>query len=188
MKRKLISVILGGLILFTWNAVSWMALPFHANSLKSIPDAALDTQELQSYMPEDGVYHYPGLAGEANNKSLAEIEDQLKKGPRISLMVYKTGATKLFDPNTFLLNLFFNLLSVGILLLIIDRLAEKSFRNIFTSLLLIGLLIGLMSDFPQMNWYMFPVSYTLINVFDHIMALGFLALLFSFYTFKTNST
>ena len=187
MKRKLISVILGGLILFIWNAVSWMVFPFHGNSLKNIPENALNMQALQANMPTDGVYHYPGLAGEGSNKSLAEIETQLAEGPRISLMVYKAGASELFELHTFLLNLICNLLSVAILLLLIDRLAEKSFIKIFTSLLLIGLLIGLMSDFPQMNWYKFPLSYTLIQVFDHIIGLGLLAFLFTLYSFKSKS-
>ena len=124
------------------------------------------------------------MPGEVNNKSLQEIEKQLARGPRITLMVYKSGSSELFNPNTFLINLFFNLLSVAILILLTDRLANKSFRNILSSLLLIALLIGLMSDFPQMNWYMFPLSYTLVNVFDHIIALGLLSLLFSYYTFK----
>ncbi|MEL6252066.1 MAG: hypothetical protein AAFR87_08655, partial [Bacteroidota bacterium] len=116
--------------------------------------------------------------------SLTDIKEHLSKGPRITLMVYKSGSSELFDPTTFLTNLFFNLLSVAILILLTDRLTDKSFRNILSSLLLIGLLIGLMSDLPQMNWYMFPLSYTLVNVFDHIISLGLLSLLFSYYTFK----
>ncbi|MEM8887213.1 MAG: DUF1761 family protein [Bacteroidota bacterium] len=188
MKRKLISVFLGGLILFIWNAISWMALPFHGDSLKNIPDSALNAQILQEQLPRDGVYHFPGMPGGVNKRSLQEIEEHLATGPRITLMVYKSGSSELFNPNTFLLNLIFNLLSVAILLLLLDRLADKSFKNTLTSLLLIGLLIGLMSYLPQMNWYMFPFSYTLINVFDHIIALGLLSLLFSFYTFKEKTS
>jgi len=188
MKRKLISVFLGGLMLFMWNAISWMALPFHGDSLQNIPDSAINSKVLQEQLPADGVYHFPGMPGGVNNKSLSEIEEQLASGPRITLMVYKSGSSELFNPNTFLINLIFNLISVAILIMLLNRLAEKSFKNILTSLLMIGLLIGLMSDLPQMNWYMFPLSYTLVNVFDHIIALGLLSLLFSYYTFKKQTS
>ncbi|WP_347924322.1 hypothetical protein [Pontimicrobium sp. SW4] len=40
-KKVLVSVILGTLLLFLWNVISWMALPFHTKTLKTIPESVI---------------------------------------------------------------------------------------------------------------------------------------------------
>ena len=186
MKKRTLSIILGTLILFIWNAISWMVLPFHSNTLKNIPESALDARLLQEQLVEDGVYHYPGLPESPDQMS--SIVDKLKEGPRITLMVYKQGSTELFDPKSFGLNLLFNILSVVILLSVVNKLNDKSLGKIIATTLSIGLIIAFMSDFPQMNWYMFPLEYTLTNVFDYLVSFGLIGLLFGFYTYRKGTS
>ncbi len=188
MRRNLTSILVGTLILFVWNALSWMVLPFHGNSLKSIPESAINGARLQENMPEDGVYHFPGFGQDMGATEMQRLEKRLSKGPRITLMVYKAGPTRLFDPATFLTNFLFNLIAVTGLFIITSRLAKKSFSHILTTLLLLALAVSFMSDFPQMNWYLFPLSYTMTNVLDHIISMGLLGLFFYAYSFKSRST
>jgi hypothetical protein len=185
MARKVITIIAGAFILFGWNAISWMALPFHGNTLQSIPESAFDSELLEDNLPKDGVYHYPGLPKENTPSEFKALEKKLKEGPRITLMVFKKGSTEFFDPKSFALNFVFNLLTVLILLTVVQQLTNKSLRKILLTLLSIGLIVALTSDLPQMNWYMFPLEYTLVNVFDHLISFLLLGLLFGFYTFKT---
>lgn len=185
MKRITISILIGTLILFIWNAISWMVLPFHSNTLINIPETAFDKKLLQESLPDDGVYHYPGIPEDSSVEGMTELENKLKEGPRITLMVYKKGETGFFNPKSFALNLLFNLLTVSILLTIVRQFQDKSIKNVLKNSILIGIMIGLVSDLPQMNWYMFPAKYTLTYVFDHITSFLFLGLLFGLYTFKT---
>lgn len=184
MRRRIITILLGTLIIFVWNAVSWTVLPFHSNSLNNIPKSAIDADKLQKVLPSDGVYHYPGLPDGNEVKDLADLEKKLNTGPRITLMVFKKGATNLFDPKTLGLNLLFNFLTVVITFFIVYNNKNKTLKNIVVTTSLIGLTIGLVSDLPQMNWYLFPLEYTLVNVFDHIIALVLIGFLFGLYTFK----
>lgn len=55
MKQKIVSLVAGTLILFVWNALSWMVLPFHSNTLNSIPDIAINTELLKEHLTKDGV-------------------------------------------------------------------------------------------------------------------------------------
>jgi len=183
MKRKILTIILGTLIIFIWNAISWTLLPFHSDSLKNIPNSAFSAINFQENLPADGVYHYPGLPDGKEIKDFEEIENRLKKGPRITLMVVKKGATELIDPKTFGLNLIFNILAVLATYLIVSLIGNKNFKRVFLATVLVGITVALVSDLPQMNWYMFPLDYTLINVFDHIVAFSLLGLLFARYTF-----
>ena len=183
-KRKTVTIMIGALILFIWNALSWMVLPFHSNTLKSIPENAFDTAMLQENLIEDGVYHYPGIPNDNSDESFKEMEHKLKAGPRITLMVYKKGETEFFNPKTLILNLVFNLLTVVVLLSIVSQFKNKAINNVIWKTRLIGLLIGLDSDLPQMNWYMFPVKYTFVNIMDHLVSFLLLGLLFGLFTFK----
>lgn len=183
MKRIILSITIGTVVLFIWNAISWMALPFHSNTLNNLPDAAFDTELLQENLPKDGVYHYPGIPNDNSTESFKELEMKLKEGPRITLMVVKKGASNLFEPKTFGINLIFNILTVIVTYLILTFIDHKSFKRVFLATMLIGLTVALVSDLPQMNWYMFPLEYTLTNVFDHLISFSLLGILFGRYTF-----
>ncbi len=46
----------GGLIVFAWSAVSWMALPFHDKTISSFGDPAALVNILEAGAPKSGVY------------------------------------------------------------------------------------------------------------------------------------
>ena len=184
MKKTLITLIIGTLLLFIWNVISWMALPFHSKSLITLPDAAFKTQQLQDLLLEDGIYHYPGLPESNTPEGLRVIEEKLKKGPRISFMSYKKGSTKFFEPSTYLKNIFLNFMTMLLVWYMVRKQANHRLSSIITTTLCMGLLIGFASDFPQMNWFKFPWNYTLPNILDHLVGFSLLGLLLSLYTFK----
>ncbi|MEM9544655.1 MAG: hypothetical protein AAGA77_01710 [Bacteroidota bacterium] len=183
-KKGIITIILGTLILFIWGIISWMVLPFHGNSLNSIPEGAMDTQELKKLMPESGVYHLPGMPADNSEAAMKKVEDQLAEGPRITLMVYKNEPTQLFDPKDFITSLLLNLLTALFTFLLISKLGYKDLKSIMMACLLIALLMAVVADLSVMNWFMFPFDFTFANIIDRIVSFGLLGLLFAFYTFK----
>jgi len=183
-KKVIIATIVGALILFVWNAVSWMVLPFHGNALMTVPEQALVPGTLQQNMPEDGVYHYPGLPETNTPEVRNAIQEKLKTGPRITLMVYKHGGTSIFSPGAFLTSLLFNLVTVLLLLLIITRIQNRDAKNIIFMTVTIGILISFARDFPQMVWYLFPLRFTIIEVFDTIFSFFLLGLFLGYYLLK----
>jgi len=88
MKRKFIAILVGTLVLFIWNAISWMILPFHSSLLKNIPENAIIIENIRKNMPEPGVYHYPGLPENDTKQEWQKVIEKSKKGPVISLLVY----------------------------------------------------------------------------------------------------
>lgn len=185
--RIFFSVIFGTVILFAWNAVSWMFLPFHTNSLTNLPSAVIDTANMQQIMPYDGVFHYPGLPEDESPQSWQELEAKVQTGPRITLMVYKAGGTTLFDPKNFIISGILNLLTVILVLIVLSKLQDKSFSSVWSTCVIIGAIIGLVSDFAQMNWFLFPLDYTVANVFDHLVAFTLLGSFLGVFTFKIKS-
>lgn len=187
MKKKSITLLLGTFILFIWNALSWMVLPFHSNALNSIPESAFEQETFKTELPKDGVYHYPAFPSNNSPESFANYEEKLEIGPRITFMVYKNGATGVFEVSTFIINFIFNFLTVALLLFLLSNQTSKSLVKILITTLALGLLVSFTSDLPQMNWFMFPISYTLPNIFDYLISFALVGLLFARYTFKTKT-
>lgn len=176
-KRTILTFFIGTLILFIWNALSWMALPFHSGTFKNIPEQAINMDHLKTEMPESGVYHYPGLPEDQSAESVREVESKLAKGPRVTLMVYKNGPTKFFDPATYGFSLLINFLTVLFAYFVVSKIAVEN-KRILRVMLLIGVISGLISDISLMNWYLFPLDYTLVSLMDKIIAFTLLGLLF----------
>ncbi len=183
-KKIILSIVFGTVILFMWNAVSWMALPFHSNTLNNIPENAINTELLKNTLTEDGVYHFPGLPADNSAESLKAFENKFETGPRIPLMVFISGSTELFNPMQFLGSFLINLLTVFLTIYLIIKLKSKTLTSILSACIVIGLIVGVVSDFGQMNWFMFPLEYTLVNLFDRIISFALLGLLFGLFTFK----
>lgn len=165
------------MLLFAWNAFSWMVLPFHGNSLQTLPEEALLPSHHSALALSEGIYHYPG-------PDTPNLEKKLARGPRIPFMVYIPGATTLFDPAVFLLNLCFNLATAGILLWVLQRQKDHSFFQVLVTCGAIGSIIALMSDLPLMNWYQLPLGYTLVHVADHLVGMLLCGLLLYRLCFK----
>jgi hypothetical protein len=169
MKRKTIAIVLATLALFAWNAISWMGLPFHGQSLQPLPDAVVEFTKLSSVRLEDGVYHYPGFPEDNSPESLQKLEQKLATGPRIPLMVYKSGPSQLFNPTDFLQSLLINLFTVGALYLLLAQVKPQDLRATLLACLLAAMLTGFASDLALMNWYKLSLEFVIPNMADHII-------------------
>lgn len=184
MKQKIISLIAGTLILFVWNALSWMVLPFHSNTLNLIPAIAINTELLKEHLTKDGVYHYPGFPKDNTPQALKEMENRIETGPRITLMVFKSGKTELFSTVSFLGSIAINFITVLLLYSLIHLSRVQTTKTILLMMLFVALLIGFASDLAQMNWYLFPLDYTVLNMADHLIPFLLVGILFSKYSFR----
>ena len=186
-KKAIISIIAGTLILYFWGMASWMALPFHGSAFNTIPDGAIDMAELKNSMPESGIYHYPGMPADNSEASMKAIEEQLAEGPRITFMAYTNAPTKFMDPMNFIVGIGLNLLTVLLTFFILLKLAAKDKKSILLTCIAIGLILVVVAEMSMMNWFMYPLKYTIANMVDHVVSFGLLGLLFGYYTFKSEA-
>lgn len=168
--------LLGGIVMFVWGAVSWMALPWHESSLKNMPNDAAVIRAMQESKAESGVYHYPGFPvcdakGEVTEAEQEAWVEKCRQGPWISLMVYSEQGNEPFAPRQFIVGFLLNvataMLAAYLLSLAAPALRGYGQRVIFVTLL--GLFGALISTLPDWNWYMFPAEFVIPTVLDHIM-------------------
>lgn len=183
--NKIIAIIIATLALFFWNAASWMALPFHNQSLKTLPDQVLKFSEISTFKLEEGVYHYPGIPQDNSNESLKKIKEKLNDGPRIPIMVYRSGPTSLFDPMDFFVSFLSNLFVVVCVFLLMASQNTYTWTSVIINGILIGVIVSTAAEISKMNWFDLPWSFTLPYILDHLIGILIISVVYK--TLYSNS-
>lgn len=168
MKKVLISVICGTIILFVWNAISWMVLPLHSNSLQNLPQGAIDSNVLQN-ISQPGVFHSPGLPEQETPEAWQQLIEESKRGPVVSLMVVLPKGVDPLSPQKFLFSLLLNVFMVIVAIILIKLAQIESYAKRLTFFIMLSLLIATV-HLSQMIWFGFPMYYTFANVIDPVVS------------------
>ena len=176
MSRVLTAGLLGGVAIYIWGAVSWMALPWHNMAMHSLPSGSAVVQALQGQQLEHGVYMYPGMApdesaGAPTQATEESIAAAWRSGPLIPFMVYKPTGTDPMEATNFLRGLILAL-AAGVLLAWLLSLALPSLpgfgrRVVFVAA--IGIFSAVVGPLNMWNWMLFPLDYTAMGVADLVI-------------------
>src|SRR5712692_3296990 len=74
--------VLGGIILFAWGAVSWMALPWREGTILPFTNEAALTQAIAANAPRSGIYLLPSPHPQ-DKAADAAAKEQMMKGPMV---------------------------------------------------------------------------------------------------------
>ncbi len=177
MKRIIIAGLLAGLVVFIWSSISWMALPFHGKTLHTIPDEALNLEVMDEQMTVHGVYHYPGMGDKEAmkadpEKAMAELTEKHARGPRVAFMVFLPGGGPIMYPMTFITGLLIYVIAgwIAAYLLSVSTGKMKSFKQRVLFVTLLGVFATLFINFGELNWWFFPVDYTMLAAIDSIIS------------------
>src|ERR1041384_1396479 len=133
MKKHIIAAIIGTLILFGWQALSWMALPVHKHTLKYAPRQDEIIQSLSTTITEEGFYGVPGHdpSKEMSMKEMEAASNQMIGKPW-ALVLYNSSFQGMTGSNL-AGGIFMNLIAVVlvIILLVTCKAQEKSFATVF---------------------------------------------------------
>ncbi len=94
MKKQLIASLVGGLILFIWQFLSWAAIPIHKSAYGYTPNQDRIMEVLNQNLTEAGTYMLPGMPpGTPHEQAEKEMQGSLGK-PWASISYHKS-----FNPN-----------------------------------------------------------------------------------------
>ena len=168
MKKVVISIVCGAVILFVWNAISWMVIPLHSNSLQNLPQGAIDTNILQN-IPHPGVFHSPGLPEQDTPEAWQQLIEKSQRGPVVSLMVVLPKGVDPLSPQKFLSSLLLNIFMVVIAIALIKLAGIESYKKRLAFFIMLSLLIATV-HLSQMIWFGFPLYYTFANIIDPVVS------------------
>lgn len=175
--KVLAGALVGGIVMFAWFSLSWMALPWHQNSLMSFKDEKAVAQVISDNIAGDGVYVIPytnmGKEEQRTQKPFAFVS-AMADGLDIKTAMQ---ASMIKD---FLLCL--------VLAGLLSCLLSKKGPGCPMSLSLqIGLLAGLAASLPNHIWFHFPLSYALTGLADVVIAFMLAGFVLVKFVFKTKS-
>jgi len=151
MKKTIIATIIGGLILFIWQFLSWSFLNVHQAEFKYTDKQDAILACLSEHLNDEGQYMLPTLEPGYSAEESAAFMESITGKPWSQVHYHKSYGMNM--PMNLIRGLTINLVAVLLLVWLIMHYKEKTFLKIFLSALTVGA-IGYF-NFPYLNsiWF-----------------------------------
>jgi hypothetical protein len=164
--KILLTIILGGIVMFIWTSIAHMALPLGETGIREIPNEPAVLSAMQSNIGEQtGLYIFPGpgirknATREEKNEAMKHMREKMAANPSGILMYHAPGRPFEFGK---LLGIEFGteLLEVILIVFLLAQTRIVSFAGRIGFVLVAGILAAIATNVSYWNWYGFPGAYT----------------------------
>ena len=164
--KILLTIILGGIVMFIWTSIAHMALPLGETGIREIPNEPAVLSAMQSNIGEQtGLYIFPGpgigknATREEKNEAMKHMTEKMAANPSGILMYHAPGRPFEFGK---LLGIEFGseLLEVILIVFLLAQTRIVSFAGRIGFVLVAGILAAIATNVSYWNWYGFPGAYT----------------------------
>lgn len=168
MNKALVGALVGGLILFIWQFLSWTILPVHSSEM-----AYTDKQDeilvcLAASGIEDGTYFLPNLAPGYTSEEYKAYQENMEGNPW-ALIRYRTEAHTNM-PLNMIRALVVDVLAVFFLCYILTGIPDLSFQKAIISSVMVGLIGFFTISYLDSIWFESnAVSYLLDSLVQWIL-------------------
>jgi hypothetical protein len=169
MKKAIIGALIGGVLVFGWQAVSHMFLHHHDASLKQIPDQANVINTLSKIFKEDGQYLVPRSNPTALQEEMTKFNEGMKGKPWALITYHSSDETDMAMSAFRSFTTAF--LSVLIFIWLIDK-TNNTFLSVFTKSLGLAVLIFLFVWYNSNIWMQTPWEVLRAELIDLLVAWG----------------
>jgi len=90
MKRTIIAALVGGIIIFAWQFLSWPVLNLHKAANKYTPNQDAILAALNTNLPEEGGYMMPGLPESASTEDHEKLMKEADGKPWATIQYHKS--------------------------------------------------------------------------------------------------
>ena len=167
MKRYLVGSLVGAIILFLWQFLSWEVLPVHDNSMKYTPAQNQVMDALNTNIREDGTYMMPSAA---TKKEQQEMMKSMEGKPWATVIYHKSmkGDLTMMMVRAFLVY-FFLVIS---LIYILTRGGTPIPRRAFSGSVALGFATFLWGPYTGHIWFDLPWHMIWGDLIDALVAWG----------------
>ena len=172
MKKILVGAIVGGLLIFIWQFLSWTILDLHRPANQYTPKQNEIMTFLNSQFSEDGSYFLPTYPPDASNEVMQQHMKEAAGKPWAVIAYHKD--LKLGMGMNIFRGLLVDIILAGLLCWIISGFANPRFGNVFVASLLVGLIAFMNFPYTIHIWFeTFDLNASLI---DALVAWGLVGL------------
>jgi hypothetical protein len=170
MKKWLIGSLVGGILVFLWQFLSWTILPLHNGEAKYTP-AEKEILNSLSGLKEDGMYRLPTAPPGANSMDDHEKLAKEMDGKPWATVIYKTAyKNDMVMPmiRGFLVDVFL----VFLLIYILTRGGTPTAIRVLAGSVAVGLFTFLVGPYTMHNWFQTPNETYTGHLIDGFVAWG----------------
>jgi hypothetical protein len=170
MRKILLTGLLGGLALFVWGMISWMALPFHTQTLRPMPNEEAIAAVLAENITESGAYMLPGYSAGMSKEAETAWFERHRNGPLVPLMIFHPDGREPMSPMVFIWGLIVDILAVLLFAVAVSGVSktQRSFKQIMFMGSAFGVIICLVAPVTYMIWAYWPAGYALTLGLDYL--------------------
>lgn len=168
MTKWIVGSLVGAIIVFLWQAASWMFLGIHNDEAKYHPAQDSIVGYLSSTIKEDGCYMLPTSPPGSSMDAQDSMMKQMKGKPWASIVYHKSYDTNM--TSSMIWGFLVDLVLVLLLISILVRGGLPSFTGIFTGCIAVGLFSFLWEPYMGHVWFQLPWSMIKGHLIDAIAA------------------
>lgn len=168
MKKWVIGSLVGAIIVFVWQAASWMFLGIHAGEMKYTPAQDQVLATLASSNLEDGMYMLPNAKPGTSMEEHENMRKQMEGKPWAWVLYSNKMNIGMTGP--MIIGFVVDLILVVLLISILVRGGLPSFIGIFSGAISVGIFTFLWGPYMERNWYNVPWSAIIGHLYDAIIA------------------
>lgn len=170
MKKWLIGSLVGAILVFGWQFLSWTVLGIHNKEARYTPNQDSILQFLSTSLKEDGIYMLPTVAPGSSAKEGMELGKKMDGKPWATVMYKNAYDHDMTMPlvRGFLIDLFL----VFSLIYILTRGGTPTQMRIFAGSVALGLTTFLWGPYTMHNWFQTPEETLTGHLIDAIAAWG----------------
>lgn len=158
--------IFGGIILYIWMMISWMALPWHCPTFEKFANEEAVTAAIMANSSKSGIYLLPNFC--ADTKEMKNRSESLRKGPFVFSSIRRDGVN-MSSPRPYITAFIVYLIGAFIVTHLLSHTRNLSYWHGVWFVTLIGILVGLLSSAPNWNWWGFSFQFTLVQFLDWVI-------------------
>jgi hypothetical protein len=152
--------LIGGIVVFLWYTLSWTVLPMHKMLIHKFIDEKEVATSITRFAPNDGVYVLPSCGPkQESGENLPFIFVNIKRGCDGQKMI-----------KDIITGLIIQIVGAGLITYLVLQTKPMKYWNRVGFISLIGLVIGLLGASSNWNWWSFPASWALLEIFDILVA------------------
>lgn len=172
MKKIIIGAIVGGILIFIWQALSWTILDLHRPANRYTPKQEEVMTYLNSQFNEDGSYFMPTYPPGSSNEVMEQTMKAAEGKPWAVVTYHKEFKSEM--GMNMLRGLLVNILMVALFCWIISGFANPRFSNVFVAAILVGLISFI--QFPYIEHIWFEIFDLSAHLVDAIVGWGLVGL------------
>jgi len=166
MTKLIIGALVGGILIFIWQTLSWPILNLHHASQEYTPKQDSILAYLNTQFSEDGAYLLPNYPPGSSREEMDKQMDVNKGRPWVQIQYHK--ALDVNMGSNILRGLVVDIIMVALACRILLKIPAPGMGTIFTASLFIGIIVFMNSPYTLHIWY--PRADIMIHLLDALVS------------------